>query len=162
MVSVEILEEDAPEALLDAARIWAAATARRDGLSEPVPAERKVPGLRAALAIPGASLSIARYERIPVGFVVLIPSDLGLEVRYLAVAPSTWGRGVGVQLLDHVTSRARAAEIESAELWVLADNERAIAAYLRAGWVPTGDAKSQIDTRRTEIRLELRADGFIR
>lgn len=157
-MNIEILEEDSPEALLEAAQIWAAATARRDGLSEPAPLERKVPGLRTALTSPGASLSIARCERIPVGFVVLIPCILGLEVRYLGVAPSTWGQGVGAQLLDHVTSRARAAGIDSAELWVLADNERAIAAYLRAGWVLTSDVKSQVDTRRTEKRLEFLVD----
>jgi hypothetical protein len=44
--------------------------------------------------------------------------------------------------------------LEAIDLWVLADNERAVAVYVRAGWAVTADVKSQVDTRRTEVRLE--------
>ena len=155
-MTVKIVEHNSPDALLTAARIWAAATALRDGLSEPVPAERKLPGIRAALTAPGASLHMATRGHIRVGFVVLVPSDSRLELRYLGVTPSAWGDGVAGELLDHVTSCAATGGFDAAELWVLADNDRAIAVYVRAGWVLTTDVKSQIDTRRTETRLEVR------
>lgn len=73
-MSNEITTNNSAEAMLQAARIWAAATARRDGLSEPGAAERKLPGLQSALAAPGASLHIASREHGPVGFLVLVPS----------------------------------------------------------------------------------------
>lgn len=158
-MSSEIITDGSPEALLEAARIWARATARRDGLSEPVPAERKLPGLRAALAAPRASLHIATRDRLPVGFLVLVPSDPSLELRYLGVAPCAWGEGVAARLLAHAARVAEAGGFDTAELWVLAENERAIAVYTRAGWVLTTDVKSQIDTRRIEQRLELHVGG---
>ena len=161
-LSIEIVEDPSPEALLAAAQIWAAATARRDGLSEPVAPERKLPGLRTALAVPGARLHLATQGDLPVGFVVLVPSGSRLELRYLGVTPSAWGDGVATQLLDHVTSCATRGGFDAAELWVLADNDRAIAVYMRAGWVLTSDTKSQIDTQRTETRLELRVGGHAR
>lgn len=158
-MSSEIITDHSTGAILEAARIWATATARRDGLGEPAPAERKLPGLQAALAVPGASLHMATREHRPVGFLVLVPSDSRLELRYLGVAPSAWGTGVAVRLLAHVARVAKTGGFDAAELWVLADNERAIGVYVRAGWVLTPDVKSQIDTRRTEKRLELNVGG---
>jgi RimJ/RimL family protein N-acetyltransferase len=54
-----------------------------------------------------------------------------------------------------VTRHADAAGSTVIELWVLEDNQRAIAVYERAGWRATDNVKSQLDSRRTERRLEL-------
>jgi len=135
-----------------AATIWAQATGRRDG-STRSPAD-VLPGIERARAVPGAVLRISRVGDEPVGFVLLVPARDALEVRYLGVAPAAWGRGIGTRLLADVLDHAVRSGVSRIELWVLSDNERAIAVYERAGWRRTGDAKSQIDTRRVEQRLE--------
>ena len=153
-MTVTIGEDHSDEALLVAASIWADATAARDGLTQPVAPTVKLPGLRAALALPGATLYTAARDELSVGFVVLVPLGRRLEVRYLAVGPSAWGQGIAGELLAHVHQVAMTGGLEAIDLWVLADNERAVAVYVRAGWAVTADVKSQVDTRRTEVRLE--------
>lgn len=63
-MSVGIVEEDSPEALLAAAQIWPAATARRDGLSEPVPAEQKLP---VSAALENWTVSAVKSEHSTIG-----------------------------------------------------------------------------------------------
>lgn len=154
MVSVEMTR--GPDAELEAARIWAAATARRDGLPELDDTERKLVGIRTTLAIDGATLHLARGQDAVTGFALLVPQGPKLEIRYLAVSPQSWGQGIAACLLDHVSACARAAGFSSFELWVLEENHRAIDVYERAGLLQTGDRKSQVDTHRIEHRLELR------
>lgn len=152
----EITEETGDDALLAAAVVWAAASARRDRLPRPAPAQEKLPGIRRALASPGASLHLARRAGVPSGFTLLVPRQTSVEIRYLAVAPTAWGAGLGSRLLEHVTTYAAAHDHTVIDLWVLEDNDRAVATYVRAGWRATDDVKSQIDTRRTERRFERR------
>lgn len=154
MVSIEIAR--GPDAELEAARIWAAATARRDGLPQPVDTERKLVGIRTTLAIEGATLHLARGQSAFTGFALLVPQGSTLEIRYLAVSPRAWGHRVAACLLDHLSAYARAAGFGAFELWMLEENHRAIHVYERAGWLQTGARKSQVDTRRIERRLGLR------
>ncbi|MFT3853107.1 MAG: GNAT family N-acetyltransferase [Ilumatobacteraceae bacterium] len=153
-MSLRIVHDHSDAALATAADIWAAATARRDGLAEPRPAVEKLHGLRSALGNHGAALHLAVRGDEHVGFVVLITTGHTTEVRYLAVTPTAWGDGVATRLLDHVARHADAAGSTVVELWVLDDNERAITVYLRAGWATTDNVKTQLDSRRTERRLE--------
>nr|BFE73485.1 hypothetical protein GCM10020092_067860 [Actinoplanes digitatis] len=68
------------------------------------------------------------------GFALFAPRARTLELFYLAVDPGDWGTGVGTRLLRGVAEHARAIGRERLELWVIADNERAIAVYERSGW----------------------------
>jgi ribosomal protein S18 acetylase RimI-like enzyme len=121
----------------EAAGVWARATAVRDGLPSVPSLADKLVGVQQALGEAGASLLVARRGATIVGFCVLVPQGDVLEVRYLAADPSAWGSGVAPALLDGVGSRARAGSFERGELWVIADNARAIALYERSFWVGT-------------------------
>lgn len=147
-----MIEREDEAAVDEAAALWAATTARRDALEAPAPPEEKARGLRAALAAPGASLHTAREAGTLAGFLLLVPGAR-LEIRYLGVAAQAWGRGLAARLLRHADDVAAQAGVDALELWVLEDNERAIAVYVREGWQHTGDRKSQVDTRRVEVRL---------
>ncbi|MDR2997078.1 MAG: GNAT family N-acetyltransferase [Microbacterium sp.] len=142
------------EAVRSAASIWARAVARRDGLKQPAAAEDKIPGIRSALAVDGASLHVAERWPDGVGFAVLVPDGRTLELRYLGVDPDAWGTGVGGSILEHVADRAHGAGFDELTLWVLEDNARAIGVYERSGWRRTPDVKSQLESRRTECRLQ--------
>ncbi|MBP2391640.1 GNAT family N-acetyltransferase [Aeromicrobium fastidiosum] len=123
-----------------AAQIWAEATARRDG-SEPRDAAQTLPGVRRRLELDGAALLVARADGVPVGFAIVAPRTSSLEVFYLAVAPRAWGGGVGGVLLAAVDEQAKALGHSSLELWVIADNDRALTVYQRAGWTVTDDVQ---------------------
>lgn len=138
-----------------AASIWARATARRDGLAQPAAAEDKVPGIRSALAVDGASLHVAERWPDGVGFAVLVPGGRTLELRYLAMDPDSWGSGVGGRVLEYIEDHARNSAYDEPSLWVLEDNARAIGVYERSGWQRTPDVKSQLESRRTERRLRM-------
>ncbi|HEX6874373.1 MAG TPA: GNAT family N-acetyltransferase [Nocardioidaceae bacterium] len=142
-----------------AASIWAAATARRDDLPSPVPAETKLRGIQQTLMLAGASLHLAWRGSNPCGFAVLLPTGTSLEIRYLAVASDAWGTGVGLDLLSHVLEHARVNGFATIDLWVIDTNTRAIGLYERGGWLRTDDLKSQIETRRIERRFVHRVRG---
>ena len=139
----------------EAAGIWARATAKRDQLPSVAPVEEKLAGIQQTLAEPGASLHLARWGQPAVGFCIVIPQGESVEIRYLATDPEVWGSGGGRALLEHVQEHARRAALPCGELWVIADNARAISAYERAGWVATGE----VEVRRSAGRAERR---FIR
>lgn len=149
-VTIGIASGDAVES--EAAAIWARATARRDDTDVRDVAET-LPAVRRRLALPGATLLLARRDRDAIGFAVVVPRTSALEVYFLAVDPDAWGTGVGSRLLRAVDDHARSTGHRRLELWVIADNARAIAAYERAGWART-DVTQLTDEGRTEIRLE--------
>ena len=136
----------------EAAGIWARATAKRDQLPSAAPVEEKLAGIQQALAEPGASLHLARRGQRAAGFCIVIPQEGSVEIRYLATDPEVWGCGAGRALLEHVQEHARRAALSRGELWVIADNARAVGAYERAGWVATGD----VEVRGSAGRLERR------
>jgi ribosomal protein S18 acetylase RimI-like enzyme len=148
-VTVGIASGDAAED--EAATIWARATARRDGTGVRDVAET-LPAVRRRLALPGATLLLARRNGEAVGFAVVVPRTSALEVYFLAVDPGAWSSGVGSRLLRAVDDHARSTGHRRLELWVIADNARAIATYERAGWART-DETQLTDQGRTELRL---------
>ena len=146
--------EQGRAAARDAAGIWARATARRDQLPVvPLPKD-KLPGIESALGLDGALLLIARLDGKAMAFSVVIPRSDVLEVLYLAVDPTAWGTGLARRLLDHLHEHSR-SEKTPMELWVIADNSRAIAAYENAGWTPTSDVKVRNSSGRPERRYIL-------
>ncbi|GAA4015349.1 hypothetical protein GCM10022247_42760 [Allokutzneria multivorans] len=140
------------EEVREAAAIWARATARRDDEAEPATVEQAMPGILRRLSLDGAELIMARREGRAVGFALVAPRAETVEVFYLAVDPDAWGGGVGSELLREVDEHARAIGRDTLELWVINDNERAIAVYERAGWVATGEVSQEARPHRRFLR----------
>lgn len=138
----------------DAAGIWARATALRDQLPVIPPLDDKLPGIESALALDGALLLMVRIDERAMAFSIVIPHMDVLELLYLAVDPEAWGNGLARQLLDHLRRHSVKAQT-SMELWVIADNKRAIASYESAGWLPTSDLKVRNPAGRPERRYIL-------
>jgi len=149
-----VVTEDSPEARLIAAGIWARATALRDQLPEAASAQDKLAGIEAALAGEGSQLILARTILGAQGFAVLVPRETSAEVLYLAVDPDSWGRGVAGALLSFIRGFADEMMVDL-ELWVIADNERAVRTYERAGWVASSDLKVRNASGRLERRFRL-------
>lgn len=148
-ISVEVSSGEAAEAT--AALVWARATARRDD-QDVRDVSETLPGVRRRLALDGATLLMAWRDDTPVGFAVVAPQQQALELFYLAVDPRAWGAGVASRLLRAVDDHARSIGHARLTLWVIADNERAVATYERAGWTRTDDVQ-QVGDGRTEARL---------
>lgn len=146
--------EDSPEARLIAAGIWARATALRDQLLKAASAQDKLAGIEAALAGEGSQLILARTASGAEGFAILVPRETTAEVVYLAVDPDSWGQGVGSALLGFIRRFADEVAVDL-ELWVIADNERALRTYERAGWVGSSDRKVRNASGRVERRFTL-------
>lgn len=163
-VTVTLADRARDDLRNSAARIWAHATARRDG-------DRNVAPLRDARALidaildssPAAMLLVATDEvdDATVGFAVISPDAHGdAEVRYLGVWPEAWGQGVATNLLQAMPAFLTAAGFTNAVLSVYVDNARAVAAYLRAGWEPTGDRSRHPRTGRVQERYRVRLPPF--
>ncbi|WP_458112728.1 GNAT family N-acetyltransferase [Arthrobacter sp. R1-13] len=73
-----------------------------------------------------------------------------MELLYLAVDPDAWGKGLARRLLDHLRNPVKAQT--PMELWVIADNKRAIASYERGGWIPKPEIKVRNSAGRPERR----------
>ncbi|EME62864.1 GNAT family acetyltransferase [Rhodococcus ruber BKS 20-38] len=56
-------------------------------------------------------------------------------------------------LLTEVDADARALGFDALELWVIDDNQRAIAVYERSGWVRTKQSKRDASSSRLERRF---------
>jgi ribosomal protein S18 acetylase RimI-like enzyme len=141
------------------AGIWARATARRDQLPVIPPLEDKLPGIQSALARDGAYLLMLRTAERAMAFSVVVPHQKVLEVLYLAVDPEAWGAGLARQLLDQLQDHSVKAQTPL-ELWVIADNKRAIATYESVGWLPTADVKVRNSAGRPERRYILSPYGI--
>jgi L-amino acid N-acyltransferase YncA len=149
-----------------AARVWARATAKRDG-------ETEIPPLEAAKAVLLDSLGAARStfvvvvdEGAVVGFATADPaaSQRVAEVRYVGVDPDHWGSGVGGQVLARLADELAAAEFRAAQLLVYADNAAARRLYERLGWRLSGQEPSPHPrTGKPEVRyhLLLMEDPFV-
>lgn len=143
------------EARREAARIWAHATAHRDGDPEPATVEESLLVIDRVLRPEGASLHLAELEGRVAGFVVLEPHGSTVEVVYLGVDPCAWGSGVGAALVAAATEHAAITGATGLELWVYDDNERAVALYRRTGWQPTDEAREHRRSGRLERRYVL-------
>lgn len=136
----------------DAARIWAAATAHRDGKSEPAPTPSALPIIERGLSHAGATLHLASLRERAAGFALVVPQDRGLEILYLGVDPQAWGAGVASRLLADVCEYANETSSPEVELWVYDDNTRAVDVYTRSGWVDTGEMRIHPTSGRRERR----------
>ena len=81
------------------------------------------------------------------------PRARTLEVFYLAVDPLAWGSGVASRLLLSVEKHAQDMGRDILELWVINDNERAIRAYERSGWLGTDAVMRDAASGRIERRF---------
>jgi GNAT superfamily N-acetyltransferase len=140
------------EVATSCAAIWARAKARRDGEPNEASVEEALQGVQRRLALDGARLLLARRGGVPAGFALFAPNASAVEVYYLAVDPDAWGAGVASELLTCVDTEARALGFDALELWVIDDNQRAIAVYERSGWVRTLQTKRDTPLSRLERR----------
>ena len=132
-----------PEDLEDVARTtvdaYVAANQLEDG---PDGAYGRVLGDAAARLREAVLLVAVRQDSI-VGTVTICPEgspfrEIGqggeVEFRFLAVAPSVWGHGIGSLLVDYCQSYASAAGSERLVIGVRDTNVEAIAMYLKHGF----------------------------
>ncbi|GAB3848263.1 hypothetical protein GCM10027610_069600 [Dactylosporangium cerinum] len=144
----------------DAAAIWAAATAARDGDTEVAPLSLARPVIERVIEGSPRSLLLVALDpgdRV-VGFAAVEPTPADgstADVRYLAVHPRSWGSGVGRQLMLALPVHLSAAGFTHGELDVYLDNPRAVDLYERHGWLPCGDPTPHPRSGRLEQRFRL-------
>jgi ribosomal protein S18 acetylase RimI-like enzyme len=159
---VDVIDADGRDFLIDdAAEIWAAATAARDGRDEVAGPDVSRPVIQGVLDRSSrALLLIARSADGTAGFAAVEPlagsGGVVAQLSYFGVRPQLWGQGVGEMLLLEMPSRLRAAGYACVELSVYVDNRRAAALYERLGWQPRGVPAAHPVTGKPEQRYELR------
>lgn len=99
-------------------------------------------------------LLVTRGGGRPLAFSIVVSHADVLEVLYLAVDPLAWGMGLARQLLDHLRHQSVRTQTPM-ELWVIAENTRAIAAYESAGWIATSEVEIRNSGGRPECRYTL-------
>ncbi len=151
---VQVIVDRSRQHLADAARIWAEATAARDGDAEIAPLGFSRDLIQQALdASPRSLLLISVDESgAVVGFATAAPRSPGdettAELRYIGVRPDAWGRGAGSSLLLSAAALLREAGFTRAILEVYADNARAVRLYEKLGWCRIGAAHPHPGSRR--------------
>ena len=150
---VDVARDNGPLSQWEAARIWAASTARRDGKPEAAPVESALPIIERGLGTPGSTLHLASRGAEAAGFAVVVPRDEGFEILYLGVDPSAWGAGVAGRLLRDVTDHAVETARTEVDLWVYDDNTRAVDVYRRHGWLETDEVRIHVTSGRREQRF---------
>lgn len=119
-----------------AARVWARATAFRDGKAEVPSVEDARPVLLDSLRKERSTFVVAVDESAIVGFATAEPTANAdaAEVRYVGVDPDHWGSGVGGAVMARLADELAAGGFLSAQLLVYADNDAARRLYERVGW----------------------------
>jgi ribosomal protein S18 acetylase RimI-like enzyme len=122
-----------------AARLWAEATAARDGDDEVAALSQARPVLVKALSQPGAEFTVAADGDRVVAFATASQAaadgDGTAEVSYLGSAPDRWGEGLAAITLRALASQLAAVGYQNAQLLVYEDNPAAMRLYERLGWV---------------------------
>jgi ribosomal protein S18 acetylase RimI-like enzyme len=160
MINAQIWAAGRGQYIDEAATIWAETTATRDGKAEIAPLDLARPVIRAVVDNSPRSLLLVALDaddRV-VGFAAVepgSPAESTAELRYLGVRPTSWGRGVGRQLLRALPSHLAAAGFVCGELAVYTDNHRAVKLYEGLGWVPYGEAAPHPRSGRLEQRYRL-------
>src|SRR5262249_3513700 len=73
----------------------------------------------------------------------------------VAVTPSSWGRGLGREIVVAAQDGMRADGYAAAGLWTQQDNTRARTLYESLGWTATG--RTQVsESGETQVRYEIR------
>ena len=140
------LTETATQHEIDcAALIWDQATAARDGEDDVFDLEESRVVMLALVRRSARSRLFVAWSNTgaeALGFAATEPSSAGngelVEVRYLAVRPALWGRGIGADILSSVLQRLPSIGFTGAELFVYTDNARAIHLYEHSGWHAAG------------------------
>jgi ribosomal protein S18 acetylase RimI-like enzyme len=141
-----------------AARVWARATAIRDGKREIPPLEAAKRVLLAGLREERSTFVVAAGEGEVLGFATAEPttSRRVAEVRYVGVDPDCWGGGVGGMVMARMADELALAGFHSAQLLVYADNVPARRLYERMGWHWDGRRPSiHPRTGKPEVRYRL-------
>jgi ribosomal protein S18 acetylase RimI-like enzyme len=87
--------------------------------------------------------------------------DVDVEIVSLWVDPAIRHQSLGRRLVDAVVSWAAEHDDQTVGLWVNERNQPAVDLYLRAGFIPTGEAQPlPSDPRETEVRMVRRLGGF--
>lgn len=157
---MEIVKTRDASAADSAAHIWAHATAKRDE-SAPgtVDYARAIPLIQDVLDHSERSflLTLTEGDKMLV-FVAVEPSrdetdeTIG-EMRYMGVAPGHWGEGWARRILVALPEAMRDSGFDRGELWVYADNIRAIFVYEAMGWQGTNQTRRHELTGRTEQKF---------
>jgi GNAT superfamily N-acetyltransferase len=112
---------------------------------------------------PRSAVLVAETDGAVAGFASVGPSrdpDAGSagELYAIYVDPTSWGAGIGRQLIAAAEERLRAAGFPEATLWVLDDNPRARRFYEAAGWRLDGATKQDVHlgVEVTELRYRKR------
>lgn len=148
------------------AKVWTTATAKRDDIkATDVAIAESIPLMRSVLDASDRSfLLIGMWSDVDqqqvVSFGAVEPEDgtheTRGELRYLGVAPDSWGEGWARRLLVELPDAARAENFTEVVLWVYADNIRAIWVYEAMGWHETGATRPHVRTGRTEAQYRLK------
>ena len=149
-------------AAVEAARIWARATAKRDESdASDVDQQEAVQLIQESLDSSDRSflLCLTSDEKM-MAFAAIEPSrdagDSVGEIRYLGVAPGHWGEGWARRLLVAVPGGMRENDFASGELWVYADNIRAIFVYEAMGWIGTEQTRRHAVSDKVEQKFVLK------
>jgi ribosomal protein S18 acetylase RimI-like enzyme len=145
-----------------AARVWARATAKRDGELEIASLEAAKAVLLDSLQKERSTFVVADHKSAVIGFATAEPttSPQVAEVRFVGVDPDYWGRGVGGTVMARLTDELASAGFLSAQLLVYADNAPARRLYERMGWTRDRQKPSlHPRTGKAEVRYHLRLDA---
>lgn len=81
------------------------------------------------------------------------------EIGAIYVDPGHWRTGVGAALMEAALAHLNNRDWREVTLWVLEDNDAAIAFYARFGFAPDGAQNFYEGSGTTGIRLRRRLDG---
>ena len=82
------------------------------------------------------------------------PESAAVELVSMWVAPDARRRGVGNKLVDAVVDWAASTGSERVDLWVVHDNNQALALYQRCGFTLTGDVEPYPpDSCKDELKM---------
>lgn len=148
------------------AAVWTTATAKRDDIkATDVALAESVPLMRSVLDASDRSFLLVgmwsedeKHNVVSFGAVEPEGGDHESrgELRYLGVAPDSWGEGWARRLLVELPDAAREENFSEVVLWVYADNIRAIWVYEAMGWDETGETRPHVRTGRIEAQFRLR------
>jgi len=143
-----------------AARVWAEATAFRDGHPEPAPLQDSRPVIAGAVARPRSVLIVALDDDDQVtAFAAAAPAAGSkdgpgdtAEVEYVGVRPAAWGAGLARSVLELLCAELEADGFTRAQLLVYVSNRRAVSMYERLGWQAEGSPAPHRRTGKPEQR----------
>ena len=119
-----------------AARVWARATAKRDGKGEVASLEAAKAVLLDSLQKERSTFVVAAHESAITGFATAEPTASAqvAEVRFVGVDPDYWGSRVGGMVMTRLADELASAGFLSAQLLVYVHNAPARRLYERMGW----------------------------